>query len=148
MPALRLIADADAMFRRMAAEMNAIEAQMDALAAMPFTLPPPQQVISTAGIPAWVNIPPGNEVVVTSVSNGRETCSQTITYSYPANGGRPIVHVSQSGNACGALHLNGPVQVETVQPASPPNAVPHAAPVTHPPRLWNVVYHAPMAAQN
>jgi hypothetical protein len=142
MPALRLIADADAMFRRMAAEMHEIEAQMDALATMPFTQ---HQVIpATLGGSGWTSAEPGNAVVFTAVSNGRESCSQTVTYSYPPNGGAPIVRVSQTGNACGALRMKAPVPA--AQPFAP-RAAPHPVQVPHRLPVWTVEYHAPGAAR-
>jgi hypothetical protein len=139
--ALRLIADANAMFRRMDTEMNAMAAQMNALAAMPLELPTPQQVIQAGfGGAPLISIAPGNGVVFTSVSNGRATCSETITYSYPANGGRPIVRVSENGNACGAVNMNGPAPVQAAQPVAP-RFVPQLAPATRQPQLIQAEYH-------
>lgn len=143
--ALRLIADANAMFRRMDAEMNAMAAQMNALAAMPLELPTPRQVIQAGfGGAPLISIAPGNGVVFTSVSNGRDTCSETITYSYPANGARPIVHVSQNGNACGAMNVNGPAQVQAAQPLAPRTIQP-TIPASSQPRLWHVVDRRPLS---
>jgi hypothetical protein len=138
--ALRLIADANAMFRRMDAEMNAMAAQMNALAAMPLELPTPQQVIQAGfGGTPLISVAPGNGVVFTSISNGRGSCSETITYSYPAHGGRPIVRISQTGNACGAVNLNGPGQVQAAQPVMP-HAIQPTIPASSQPHLWRVVY--------
>jgi hypothetical protein len=86
--------------------------------------------------------------VITEVSTGNGTCSQTITYSYPPNGGRPIVHVSQSGNGCGAVHVNGPVRVQAAQPVAPHWIQPTVPVPTSPqPRLWQAVYRYSVAAR-
>jgi hypothetical protein len=147
--ALRLIADANAMFQRMDAEMNAMMAQMNAIAAMPFQLPTPRQLVQAGFGPGqWVNVAPGNGVVFTSISTGSGTCSETITYSYPANSRQPIVHVSQSGNACGAVHVNGPARVQASQPVVPYSIRPTVPVRTSPqPRLWQAVYHHPRVAR-
>jgi hypothetical protein len=146
--AARLIADANAMFRRMDAEMNAMAAQMNALAAMPFELPTPQQMIRAGfGSAPWTSVASGNGVVFTSVSNGRSICRQTITYSYPANGGRPIVHVSQNGSACGAVHANGPARVQAAQPVVPPHAIQPTVPASSQPHLWQVMYRPSVPPQ-
>jgi len=146
--AVRLIADTNAMFRQMDAEMNAMVAQMNALAAMPLELPTPQQQVIQAGFGGtpWISVAPGNGVVFTSVSNGRGTCSETITYSYSAHGGRPIVHVSQNGNACAAVNVNGPARVQAAQPVVP-RAIQPIVPASSKPRLWHVVYRRPLSPQ-
>ena len=143
--AVRLIADTNAMFREMDAEMNAMAAQMNALAAMPLELPTPQQVIQAGfGGAPFISVGPGNGVVFTSVSNGRGTCSETITYSYSAHAGRPIVHVSQNGNACGTVNVNGPTRVQAAQPVVP-RAIRPAVPESSQPRLWHIVYRRPLS---
>jgi hypothetical protein len=136
----RIIAQANAMFRRMGAEMNAMQAQMAALMAMPPSAP--QQMIQASfGPDGWTAIGPGTSTVITEVSTGSGTCSQTITYNYPARG-RPIVHVAQSGNACGAIHLGAPGTVRTAQPVVP-HAVPRTAPTVTRPPLIEASYHVP-----
>lgn len=145
--AVRLIADANAMFRRMDAEINAVAAQMNALAAMPLELPTPRQVIQAAfGGAPLIRVAPGNGVVLTSVSNGRGTCSETITYSFTANGRRPIVHVSQNGNACGTMNANDPAQVQAAEPVAP-HAIQPTIPASSQPHLWQVMYQRPASPQ-
>ncbi|MGH7153003.1 MAG: hypothetical protein ACREF3_03665 [Acetobacteraceae bacterium] len=110
----RMMAAANAMFREMAVEMNAMQRQMAAFMAMP--MPSPQQIIRAAQGPGgWGSAAPGTGMVFTSVSNSSGSCSETITYSYSRTGSRPIVHVSHTGNACGTVQTDGvaPVQVET-----------------------------------
>jgi hypothetical protein len=145
--ALRLIADANAMFRRMDAEMNAMAAQMNALAVMPLQLPTPRQVIQAGfGGTPLISVAPGNGVVFTSISNGRGTCSQTITYSYPGHGGQPIIRVSQNGNACGAVNVNGPERGQAAQPVMP-HAIQPTVPASSQPHLWQVLYRRPIPAR-
>jgi hypothetical protein len=136
----RLIAEVNAMFRRMDAEMNALQAQKSASMAMP--LPTPQQLVAASfGPGGWTTTGPGQGIVVTEVSNGAGTCSQTITYSYPARGSQPIVHVAQSGNACGAVHIGRPGTVPAAQPIAP-RVEPRPASHTAPPRLIEADYRA------
>ncbi len=116
----RLIAyTKNAMFRQMDAEMNALQARMAALMSMPL-LPSPQQLIQASfGPGGWTATGPGTGTVITEVSTGSGTCSQTITYSYRVRGGQPIVHVAQTGNACGAIHLGAPGTVQAAQRSEP-----------------------------
>lgn len=123
LPVARMIARQDAMMQRMIADMNA-------MFAMP--MPSPQQFI-TAAMRGMPRPGPGNGVFVTTVSSGNGVCSETITYGYPANGGKPEVHVARSGNACGAMTMPGDRPVAT--PISP-YAIPGTPPVSAPPRLW------------
>jgi hypothetical protein len=128
-PVASLIAQQQAMMQRMIADMNAMFAA---------PMPGPRQLIQAAmrgTPPMWAGTAgPGSGVILTSVGSGNGVCSETITYGYPANGGKPQVHVTRSGNACGgAFAATGPGHA--VQ--SP--AVQHAVPVTPagaPPRLW------------
>ena len=134
-PLLRMVAEQDAMMRNMMAEMNAAFAQPT----WPFTQPiGPMQLNRTiqaafGGLPTNV---PGAGMVFTSVSGGSGVCSQQMTYVYPANGAKPQVTVTHSGDACGALGVTGPNTVMQPMPAEPPQA-PTAAP-SHGPRLCTV----------
>lgn len=134
-PVARMFAQQDAIMQRMMADM-------DTLMATP--LPDPGQMIRSvmSGMP---QVAPGSGVVTTFISTGNGTCSQTITYGPAANGQAPIVHVSSTGNACGAIHTTGPISVAqpapTPRPATPPKQrlwtigyPPHAIPVNVPPR--------------
>lgn len=139
----RLIADANAMFRRMDAEMNAMQARMAALMAMPT---PRQLVQASFGPGSWTAVGPGSGTMLTMVSSGTGTCSETITYSYPDRGGRPIVHVAQSGNACGAVHVGGQGPVPAAQPVTPRyRYVPQPLPNT--PREQLIQAEYPLTAQ-
>jgi len=123
-PVASMIAEQNAMMQRMIADMNAMFA---------VPMPDPQQVIAAAmrGMP---QPGPGTGVFLTSVSSGRGVCSETITYNYPANGGRPQVHVARSGSGCGAVTMQGP----TTPSAAPiaPRAIPNLAPPSARPRVW------------
>jgi hypothetical protein len=121
------------MLARQEAIMQRLSAEMDSLLAT--AMPDPEQMIRsvTQGIP---QAGPGSGVVVTSISTGSGTCSQTITYGYPGNGGLPTVHVSSSGDACGALGPSGPIGVMQATPIPQPVVPAPAAP--HRERLWTV----------
>ena len=123
-PVARLIAQQEAMMDRMMANM-------DSLMAMP--MPGPNQMIQSA-MQRLPEMAPGSGVVVTSITSGNGTCSQTVTYGYPGRGGPPTVKVASIGNACGTVHATGPIRV--MQPAPAPQ------PVTPQPqeRLWTVGY--------
>jgi hypothetical protein len=111
----RVFAQQDVMMRQMIADM-------DSLMSMP--MPDPQQMIRWVmnGMP---QVAPGSGIVMTSISTGNGTCSQTITYEYPANGGQPQMKLSQTGNACGAITSPGPADQR--KPAVAGTAACHAA---------------------
>jgi len=125
-PFAPVFAQQDSLMRRMIADM-------DQLMSMP--MPDPQQMIRSVmdGMP---RVAPGSSVVMTSISSGNGTCSQTITYSYPGNGGAPVTKVSRNGNACGALGSSAPVGVS--QPLPAPAAPQKVAPQHD--RLWSIGY--------
>lgn len=124
-PVARMIAQQEAMMDRMFADMDSLMTSMS----------DPEQMIRSVmqGVP---QVTPGSGVVVTSVSTGSGTCSQTITYGYPDNDGQPTVRVSSTGNACGALQPRGPVEV--TQPLPAPQTVAPVAPRHE--RVWTVGY--------
>ena len=105
------IAAANAMFREMDAEMNAMQAQMAALMQAP--MPGPQATFGPE-----FSVPPGaaGATVISIATSGNGTCSETITYTYPGDGSRPAVHVSRRGNACRTIDVNGPASVQAAQP--------------------------------
>jgi hypothetical protein len=126
-PVTRIIAEQESMMRHMMADMDSLMA----------SLPDPQEMIRSvmSGMPQAV---PGSGVVMTSLSSENGTCSETITYGYLANGGQPRVHVSRTGNACGALMSTGPVGVTQT---APPLRQTLPGPVARPhERLWTVGY--------
>ena len=135
-PLLRMVVEQDAMMRNVMAEMNAAFAQRT----WPFTQPiAPMQLDRTiqaafGGLPTSM---PDAGMVFTSFSGGPGVCTERMTYVYPANGAKPQVTVTHSGDACGALGVTGgPNTVMQPVPAQPPEA-PTAAP-SHGPRLWTV----------
>ena len=107
--------------------MDRMFADMDSLMAMP--MPDPTQMIRSvmSGMPQAML---GTGVVMTSITTGSGTCSQTITYGYPGNGGQPVVKVSNTGNACDAIKSSGPITV--TQPVLPAPAAPRHE------KLWTV----------
>ena len=124
------------LFARQEAVMNRMMADMDSLLAMP--LPDPRQMIQSVmnGMPRAA---PDSAVIMTSLTSGNGTCSETITYGYPANGGKPQVKVTRSGNACGAITASGPTVVFETPPTAP-RSIPDVGPATHGPRLWTIGY--------
>ncbi len=94
-PVARLVAQQQAMMQRMMADM-------DALMATP--MPDPEQMIRSVmdGMPQTL---PGSGVVLTQISSGAGTCSETIVYGPQGANGQPQVKVTRTGNACGADHL-------------------------------------------
>jgi hypothetical protein len=109
-PVADVFARQDAIMQRMMADMNE-------MMAMP--LPNPDQIMRAAmqGMPLMA---PGAGVVVTSISIPGGTCSQTITYDTPSQGAAPVVKVVSTGNACGAIHATGPINVTQPAPAPQP----------------------------
>jgi hypothetical protein len=126
-PVARMLAQQEAVMNRMFADMDALLAT---------AVPVPVQMIRSVMQGAPQAAVPGSGVVVTAVSTGSGTCSQTITYGFPGNGGQPTVHVSSSGNACRAVGLAGPIEASQPQPAPQP-ALPAPAVPRHE-RLWTI----------
>jgi len=125
-PVARMIAQQEAIMRRMFTDMDSL---------MATALPSPEQMIRSAmqGMP---QAPMGSRVVVTSITTPSGTCSQTITYGYTGRGGQPVVNVSSNGDACGAVHSFGPLTI--TQPApGPQTVIPGPARPRHQ-RLWTV----------
>lgn len=122
-------------FARQEAMMQRMMADMDTMMAMP--MPSPAQMIQSVmqGMP---QVAPGSSVVMTSISTGSGTCSQTITYDYPVNGGQPLMKVASTGNACGVIHSTGPIQVTQPVPAPQPLS-PQPQRQQHE-RLWTIGY--------
>jgi hypothetical protein len=127
-PVARMVAQQEALMNRMFADM-------DSLMATAFRAP--DQMIRSVmqGMP---QVAPGSGIVVTSVTTGRGTCTQTITYGYPGNGGQPVTRVSSSGNACGAIGSSMPTEVTQPAPGPRPNVPTPMAPRHE--RVWTVGY--------
>ncbi len=123
-PIASIIAQQDAMMQRMIADMNAMFAT---------PMPDPQQVFEAAmrGMP---QPGAGTGVFLTSINSGHRVCSEAITYDYPANGGKPQVHVARSGNGCGAVSMQAPAS-PVVAPIAP-RAIPNMAPPSARARVW------------
>ena len=121
-PVARMIAQQEAMMRHMFADMDSL------MATMP--VPDPSQMIRSVmdGMP---RVAPGTGVVMTSISTGNGTCSQTITYGYPGNGAQPQVKVVSTGDACGAISSSGPIHVTEPTPPAARAMTPHS-------RLWTI----------
>ena len=125
-PVARMIAQQQAIMHRMFADIDSLMA-----------MPDPGQMIRSV-MNGGPQVTPGSGgIVVTSITTGSGTCSRTVTYGYPANGGQPQVKVSSFGNACGALRSSGPVGV--AQPVRPPQITP-MQPAPRNERLWAVGY--------
>jgi hypothetical protein len=122
----RVFAQQDVMMRLMIADMDSLT-----------PIPDPQQMILSVmtGMPQGA---PGSGIVMTSISSGNGTCSQTITYGYPANGGHPQMKMSQTGNACGAITSSGPIGANQPLPVPQP-VMPQQVEPRHD-RVWTVGY--------
>jgi hypothetical protein len=92
-PPAGFFAQEQAMFQRL---MN----EMQQLTSMPIM---PDRTIEAMLRPAPGTQGEVSRIVVTSVSNGRGSCSETVRYSYPGSGTQPQVTVRRVGDACGAL---------------------------------------------
>jgi hypothetical protein len=105
-------------------------ARQEAMMATP--LPTPDQIMRAAmrGMP---QVAPGAGVVVTSVFIPGGTCSQTIYFGVPSRGAQPVMKVVSTGNACGAIHVTGPIDAD--QPAPQQAVQPQQ-------RLWTIGYPA------
>jgi hypothetical protein len=125
-PVARLVAQQQAM-------MQQIIADMDALMATP--MPDPEQMIRSVidGMPQTV---PGSGVVLTQISSGTGTCSETIVYGPQGANGQPQVKVTRTGTACGAIASRGPIGVTQTTPAS--QTVPPATGMSPQDRLWRI----------
>jgi hypothetical protein len=119
-----LIAQQDAMMRRMIRDIDSVMAMV--------TRGPRQIIRSATG--AMAAFAPRMNVVVTSVSIGGRTCSQTVSYEYSGNGRRPHVAVSRTGDGCGTMRSPSPPEVVRALPEPP-----HASPAPRA-RLWTVGY--------
>ena len=136
-PAMPIDVPVAQMIAQQQAMLHGMFADMDSLLAMP--MPDPEQMIRSVmqGMPQAA---PGSGVVLTQVSSGNGTCSETIIYGPPGANGQPQVKVTRSGNACGSITKSGPLGVTQLTPAPHP-----AAPATVTPpheRLWSVEYPA------
>jgi hypothetical protein len=127
-PVARMMAQQEIMMRRMFADMDSL---------MATAIPDPEQTIRSV-MQEMPQAAPGSGIVVTSISTNDGTCSQTITYGYPGQGGQPQAKVSSTGNACGSLGAPGPIGVTQVEPTPEP-VIPAPVARRHN-RLWTIGY--------
>jgi hypothetical protein len=125
----------------MAAEMNAMQAQMAAFFQSPMLQPGPT-IPAAFGPGLPFGMAPGNATVITVSITGNGSCSQAITYTYPAQGGRPIVRVAERGDACHAMPLNGARPIPSAQPL-PNQVAPHWLAPLHASPLVQASYDVP-----
>ena len=121
-PVARLIAEQETAMRQMVADMNQMFPPM----------PDPEQLLRAA-MPGGV------------LAGGHGVCMQSMRIVDRGDGTRPLVSVSQSGDACGPLARSQPQQVTAPQPAPmlPP------APIRRAPRVLKVANPAhTVLAQN
>jgi hypothetical protein len=130
LPVARLVAQQQAMMQRMMADM-------DVLMATP--MPDPELMMRSVMDDAPFAMS-GSGVVLTHISSGAGSCSETIVYGPQGANGRQQVKVTRTGNACGAITLNGPIGVTLTAPA--PQTVPPATVTSPTDRLWHVSYPA------
>jgi hypothetical protein len=127
-PVARLIAQQQAMMQRMMADM-------DAMMAMP--MPDPEQMIRSV-----MDGMPRSGMVLTQISGGNGTCSETIVYGPAGANGQPQVKVTRTGNACGAFRPAAPIDATQTLPAPVPKVMPPATVTPPEDRLWHVGYPA------
>ena len=95
-----------------------------------------------AGLASFKPLQPGAAVITTSFSDGRTSCSRTVTYEQTGRAA-PIVQIHQSGTGCGALPPAGDSSPTPVAlPAPAPGVVNPPAPSTKP-QLTRVDYRHP-----
>ena len=104
-------------------------------------------------LPAALGSQPGSTVVMTSFTDGRSSCSRTVTYEQRGSGA-PVVQVRQTGDACGglpAMREGATLPVAAPEPApklrapdplAPEEIVP--APTSRSPQLIRVDYRHPV----
>ncbi len=120
-----------ALIRQIDQQMDQMMAQMrQAFAAPAWTAPAwssPDRMIQAE----FGQLPPGaSRVVVTSFSDGHNTCTRRIVYS--GGGAAPKVQVSDTGNACAAAAM----------PSASPEWQPRARPAA---RTIEALYHPPVS---
>jgi hypothetical protein len=111
-----MMPDPAALFAQQAAMMRQIALQM-------------QQLESS--MPAGADA-----MVVTSVGNGQQSCSQTVTYTYTPNNPQPQVAVRQVGDACGTVVQPGNrgLEIRQPEPAQPQGSKLIQVDYRHPPQ--------------
>jgi hypothetical protein len=103
-PMLQMIAQQQAAMQHMIADMNAMFPP----------LPDPNAMLRAAfgaGGPFNVSVVP--------LAGGHGVCSQSVSIVARGDGSAPIVHVSQAGDACGAVGAGKPQSVDQPRPEEP-----------------------------
>jgi hypothetical protein len=122
-PMMQMIAQQQAAMQHMIANMNAMFPP----------LPDPNTLLRAAfGAGGPFN------VSVTPLAGGHGVCSQSISIVERGNGSAPIVHVSQTGDACGALgNAYKPQTIDQPRPAEPalPARGPKVLEIGYPPHV-------------
>jgi hypothetical protein len=119
--------DLDRLMAAQDAAMNAMFRRIDAMTAQALRTP---GTIQVAIPPAGSG--PVSTVMVSSFSNGQGMCSESVTYTYGANG-KPQVTVQKTGSACGSAPIgNGQTPVFTTPQLAP--QTPHTIQVIGPAR--------------
>jgi len=116
------------MLRLMAAQQVAVQHMIADMNAMFPPLPDPNAMLRAAfgpGMPLNLSVLP--------LAGGHGVCSQSISIVDHGNGSAPIVKVSQAGDACGALGMGKPQDVDQVRPQTPP-------PLPHGPKVLEIGY--------
>jgi hypothetical protein len=127
-----IFAQQDAMLNRMMQTMTRMDA---AFMSGPLSMDPA----------AFGNGQPGSTVITTSFSDGRSSCSRTVTYDQRGGGGSPIMQVRQTGDGCDALP--GSPAGGAVPAALPSEPAPRTfTPAINPnsPQLIHVAYRHPV----
>jgi hypothetical protein len=122
-PVVAPMADPFAMIRQMDAQMDQMNQQMSQI--MQAAQHDLQQGVPNGALTPAALGGNGNAagVFVTTFSDGQNTCTQRIIY--PGNGAPAKIEVSQTGNACNAMHWMTPAGAtpsalpNTTQPARP-----------------------------
>ena len=126
-PVANMFAQQDAMIRRMMSDFS--------------SLPTMGAELPSGAVPGA-----GSTITISSFSSANGSCSRTVVYSGQANGGAPVMHVSQTGDACGALPAVNP---QAAVPAAEPETERAAPPVSHVPggtKLYQIDYRHHKAA--
>ena len=89
---------------------------------------------------------PGSMVMISSFSDGKTLCSRTVSYQTRPNAA-PLVRVSQTGSACGALPAPSSAPITVSEPDQPRAVSPEQPRTLSPngPRLYRIDYRRPVA---
>ena len=119
-PMMQMIAQQQAVMQHMIADMNAM---------FPPLSDPNAMLRAAFGFGAPLN------VAVMPLAGGHVVCSQSVSIVARGDGSAPIVHVSQAGDACGAIGAGKPRSVDQTRPEEPalPSNGPKVLEIGYPP---------------